>query len=657
MRYRKEIDGLRALAVLPVILYHAGFRFFGGGFVGVDIFFVISGYLITSIILAELESGSFSLTHFYERRARRILPALFVVMFACIAFAWVWMLPDQMEQFLASLIATSTFVSNIFFWKTVGYFNSATELMPLIHTWSLAVEEQYYLLFPIFMMLTYKLGKLWIGWMIALVFVISLAGAQLISTTHSQQFGFYMLPTRGWELLIGALIAIYQLPIAIKKDNHYFNQLGSLFGLLLIFYAVFAYSELTPFPSIYGLVPTIGAALIIIFAKDQTLVGKLLGTKPLVAIGLISYSAYLWHQPMFAFAKVRSLDEPSMWLMSMLSVLSFVFAYLSWKYVEKPFRNKNWISRKQIFGYGVMLSLLFTGIGFAGSKVNIPTLWEIQNPNLINKALPKDNSSNDSCIVDIKKYGNADCVLSGEGNRIVVVWGDSHANVLSKIVPVVSGVKIYVISHPGCPPVIGMRRFDGLGNSFNCNNTDTLGNYAKFIESLKPDTVVLVGRWTLYLNGFHRNGILQSEHHFLSLTNTNNVVKPLLTRRAMFQEQLHYTVNYFSKNSNVILLMQPPDYANYSLNKLRRTSFYESIREINQWHESELVIFQRFNSLSPRVEVLDSKMLFCDYEKCNTRANGVLLYSDDNHLTYDGAKRQWDFIIGSLGLGGDQSEI
>ena len=208
MKYRAEIDGLRALAVIPVILYHAGFKLFSGGYVGVDVFFVISGYLITTIILAELEAGTFSLIHFYERRARRILPALFVVMFACLPFAWFWLLPSVMKTFSESLIAVSTFLSNFYFYNQSGYFEAAAELKPLIHTWSLAVEEQYYVLFPLFLMLTWKLGKRSIVGLLAIMFVISLASAQWLSIEH-KSFDFFMLPTRGWELLIGAFIAFY----------------------------------------------------------------------------------------------------------------------------------------------------------------------------------------------------------------------------------------------------------------------------------------------------------------------------------------------------------------------------------------------------------------------------------------------------------------
>ena len=365
MKYRAEIDGLRALAILPVILYHAGFKVFSGGYVGVDIFFVISGYLITSIILIELEGGTFSLMNFYERRARRILPALFVVMLACLPFAWFWLLPEAIKAFSESLVSVPIFSSNILFWRTSGYFDMATELKPLIHTWSLAVEEQYYVFFPLFLMLMWKLGRGWILGLLIIIFSISLTGSHWMSKTHPI-FAFYMLPTRGWELLIGGFIGFYFTKNDIENNNLNSGQLGSLFGLLLITYSVFAYTVETPFPRAYALVPTVGAALIIIFATNKTVVGKLLGSKLLVIIGLISYSAYLWHQPMFAFARERSLEEPSMYLMTTLAVLSFGFAFLSWKYVERPFRNKHLISRNTVFICGVLVSVIFIGIGVAG---------------------------------------------------------------------------------------------------------------------------------------------------------------------------------------------------------------------------------------------------------------------------------------------------
>ena len=193
MQYRREIDGLRAIAVLPVILFHAGFETFGGGFVGVDVFFVISGYLITTIILGELEQGKFSIVNFYERRARRILPALFLVMLVCIPFAWLWLLPSDMKDFAQSLVAVSVFASNILFWRESGYFDTAAELKPLLHTWSLAVEEQFYVLFPLLLMLFWKLGKRWILVTLGLAFIASLALAQWAAYAKPAA-AFYLLP-------------------------------------------------------------------------------------------------------------------------------------------------------------------------------------------------------------------------------------------------------------------------------------------------------------------------------------------------------------------------------------------------------------------------------------------------------------------------------
>ena len=446
MKYRAEIDGLRALAVIPVIFFHAGFQAFSGGFVGVDVFFVISGFLITTIILAEKEAGTFSTINFYERRARRILPALFLVMFVCLPFAWFWLLPDDMKSFSEGLVAVSTFASNIFFYKTSGYFDTATELKPLIHTWSLAVEEQYYVLFPLFLILTWRLGKRWIIGLLSLVFVISLVGAQSLSQTYPS-FAFYMLPTRGWELLIGTFVAFYYAHNNIKKHNHNIGELCSLVGLLLVAYSVFSYDDQTPFPSIYALAPTLGAALIIIFATHKTVVGKLLGSKLFVGMGLVSYSAYLWHQPMFAFARQQhNLTEPSMYLMTALAVLSFALAYFSWKFVERPFRNKHRISRNKVFAYGALCSLVFISVGLAGylSK-GFEKYWLEHKPTNIANALTLMNDANKTSAVFIieNRHDNGDCIFNVENltekisDRLlkcyikygdgVAVLGDSHA--------------------------------------------------------------------------------------------------------------------------------------------------------------------------------------------------------------------------------------
>jgi peptidoglycan/LPS O-acetylase OafA/YrhL len=366
MQYRREIDGLRALAVIPVILYHAGFQTLSGGFVGVDIFFVISGYLICSILLAELEAEQFSILRFYERRARRILPALFFVIFLCMPFAWVLLLPSDLKEFADSVVAVSFFSSNFLFWKNINYFDTATELKPLLHTWSLAVEEQFYLFFPVFLRLMWPVGKLRIVLILCGVAALSLAAAQWGSISKPGQ-SFYLLPTRAWELVLGALIAFYFAGARGVKRQGFVCETGGAVGLLLLTYSFTQFDNTTPIPSVYALVPTMGAALIILCTSEHTIIGKLLGSKPLVGIGLVSYSAYLWHQPVLVFSRHQMGGGPSQAILASLAVLSLVLGFLTWKYIEKPFRKPNQYSSLQVFKLGGALGAFLIFFGVAGN--------------------------------------------------------------------------------------------------------------------------------------------------------------------------------------------------------------------------------------------------------------------------------------------------
>jgi len=291
MQYRPEIDGLRALAVLMVICFHAKSYFFNGGFVGVDVFFVISGYLITSILIKEIDQGHFSLIKFYERRARRILPALFFVATISIPLAWIFMTPADMLNFSKSLIAIPTFLSNIFFLKHSGYFDLNSELKPLIHTWSLAIEEQFYIVFPLFLFLISKYCKKIIPLIFIFIIAVSLFIAQYKLHLFQEKV-FYLLPYRAWELILGSLIAFSKKNKYYPKSN-LVNQLTSLLGLMLILLPGVFFSELTPFPGLNAIPPTFGTAMILLSLHEKTLISKILQQKILVGIGLISYSLYL----------------------------------------------------------------------------------------------------------------------------------------------------------------------------------------------------------------------------------------------------------------------------------------------------------------------------------------------------------------------------
>ena len=335
-----------------VIFFHFELFNISGGIIGVDVFFVISGYLITSIILKEQKEGRFTLLNFYERRIRRIFPALFFLLFCLIPFAYLFMPPGEFLDFGQSVVATSLFSSNFLFWQEAGYFDTASFDKPLLHTWTLAIEIQYYLLFPLFMIYFRKWGTRWILSILAIVGIISILAAEWGSINKPIP-AFFLLPTRGWELLIGVFAAFY---LANKKQNYeIFNngitEILGFFGLALIFYAVFNFDgKTTPFPGFYALIPTLGTSLIILFTTPQTLLGKLLSFKPILGTGLISYSLYLWHFPIFVFSRMSTTEqELTTFAYFILIGVSFVMAFLSWRYVEKFFRDRSKLQRKPVF--------------------------------------------------------------------------------------------------------------------------------------------------------------------------------------------------------------------------------------------------------------------------------------------------------------------
>lgn len=363
LKYRPEIDGLRAVAVLPVIFFHAGVDVFAGGFVGVDIFFVISGFLITTIICSELNEKSFSILSFYERRARRILPALFVVLAVTSVAAVTIMLPYELKNYGEVLLGTVFFVSNMVLWKQAGYFAGDAEMNPLLHTWSLGIEEQYYLFFPLVLLLIWRFRSHWVFSMLLIAAVVSMGLAEWAST-RVPSANFYLLPTRVWELIVGGLLALWLANH--KQPSRLWAEAISFLGLVLICVGIFAFSARTPFPSFYALIPVMGAAAIILAATPQTLAGRLLAWKPLVWLGLISYSAYLWHQPLLAFARITAPDNhPAVSLMISLGILSFVLAWLTWKFVEQPFRNKARFDRTWIFSASAAGSAVAIVLGLA----------------------------------------------------------------------------------------------------------------------------------------------------------------------------------------------------------------------------------------------------------------------------------------------------
>lgn len=663
MKYRREIDGLRALAVLPVMFFHAGFNMFSGGFVGVDVFFVISGYLITSIILVEKQAGTFSLIKFYERRARRILPALFLVVFVSLPFAWLWLLPSDMKDFSQSLVAVSAFASNILFLRESGYFDSAAELKPLLHLWSLAVEEQYYLLFPVFLLMTWRFGKKWIVWLLVVAATISLARAQW-GSQNQPAATFYLLPTRGWELLIGAFIAFY----FFNREKHVvrtsFAQPASFVGLLLILYAIFAFNKSTSFPGFYALVPTIGTALVILFANPDTLVGKVLGCKLFVGMGLISYSTYLWHHPLFVFARHRSLERPDEYVFLALSCISLGLACLTWRYVEQPFRNKGTINTEKIFLFSSVAIASSVSFGLIGHFNNgFAQRFDVQAhivQSFESHNLRSDYDKNDDGKGENRKF----CVLGDLDRRetpTAAIFGDSHSVSLLPAFDSAGKVLKQTVAHislGGCPPLLGV---DVLKGNYDIGVCEKLSaREYEYVKENKIKKVFLVSRWSLYTDGEY--GEKGMAGYYLTSGQSKEATQE--ASRKVFESALAATVKaYRELGAKVYVVTQVPQQGvdpkrlYYKLAILgiedeeQRAKFVRGLSVARGRHEAlqhyTKKLFNTYGSLG-QIDLVDLDEFLCRDGVCLMGDGNQSYYRDDDHLNTYGARLLGDEILSRL---------
>lgn len=593
LRYRPDVDGLRAIAVLVVVFFHFRLGSFDGGFVGVDIFFVISGYLITGIIVDELRRSEFSVASFYARRIRRIFPALAVVSLATLLSGYFFLLPADFAS-LGEQTAYAIFgLSNFYFYNHSGYFDRAAEMLPMLHTWSLGVEEQFYLFWPALLIAGFRLKQLGTRGVVTLLTVVAFCSfiASIYFVYADEKFAFFMLPTRAWELAVGGLLVF--APII---RGHAVARALNAIGLVLIGYAVFGLSEDSPFPGLNALAPVLGAAFIIWPKEHVGPIVRTLSSRPFVFVGLISYSLYLWHWPVAVYFRIYNFGRPPHLDEALaLIVLSFVLAVLSWAFVEKPFRRVA-VEKRPFIRYGLVAASGIAVLGLGVTAVGgAPWRLSEREAQLASFLEYKTDFGKRVCAISSNsKPSKYKCIGSAREQPNVLIFGDSHAqHFVKSLAEAYPSVYFTQLASTNCPPLIGTKGKKAC--------TDFVTNALQNIIPTKSfDAIIISSRWRIYDNS--------------KLEKTISYLKQHTPRVIVFGQTMEYTADVPS-----ILLRS---------NLLRRSiSLREAAANFERFAQLNDQLMKRLARLG--VEFYSPAQAICPQGNCAL-------------LTLDGTPYQWD---------------
>ena len=642
INYRPEIDGLRAIAVFSVITYHARDTFLPGGFLGVDIFFVISGYLITSLILKELKlTNKFSFSNFYERRVRRIIPALLGMIILSTFISYITLLPDSFVDFSKSLISSIFSVSNFYFLYTGNLYGAESSLLkPLLHTWSLSVEEQFYILLPVTVFVIYKFFRKHLLTLIFSGILISLIFSQYISSAHSSSsahsgFNFYLLPSRGFELLLGSLLAKLELDNGRMNRNSslILNKILPIIGLSLIFYSLIFFNDKMLLPSFYSLVPIIGTMLVIWFSHKDELVTQILSNRIIVFFGLISYSLYLFHFPVFAFARYLNLLNNNLFILIFFVIL---ISSLSYYFIERPFRNKKIISFRKL---SISLIITIMGLIFFNSYVIYKDGIKERFPKIFHNLKTKEK-------INFNKQGI-------KGN--VVLIGDSHSDAIAyhlneKLIKESFNLSRFITRLY----VKNLNQYNYLTNQINESFINGNLKIEEYINKENNLIVVLHQRWTLsILSTYFDNeeGITEYDNESENLfdkikptsENINEQQRIILVRKSIVS-----SINsILEKNHKVILVYPVPENAfdvpRLIHNKLNKTNINVPILSTSYdvYKKRNKFIFETLDSIqNDNIYRVYPHKHFCDNQiknRCVSNSKDKIYYFNDDHLSLQGS--------------------
>lgn len=650
LSYRRDIDGLRSLAILPVVLFHFSIPGFSGGFVGVDIFFVISGFLIGSILWAERSgTGSISLVNFYYRRFRRLAPAFFAMCITTGIIGYAILLPFEFYEFGKSLIAATFYLSNIFFYRGAGYFDTIAEEKFLLHTWSLSVEEQFYIFLPFF--LIFFGGRRNLLFVLSWSFFLLSLIACIFLTPRDHNATFYLFPFRAWELFSGVLLAIHT---AERREPLKLDSWASWMGFALVVLSITFMPAGPNFPGYLAIAPVLGTVLLLANGHDHNLINRLLSARVCVFIGLISYSLYLWHWPIATLSlyyreKYSGSAELLFWL-----GLTFVVSWFSWRYIEKPFRAAEKYSAWKIFSFvGAGSAVILTYGAVIYFKDGMP-----------NRFIPPTRTHIDASQDFLQDFsrcriqaegplaGIEVCPVGPDGRPSFLAWGDSHLRAFHEGLNLAaheaqrSGL---VIWRAGCPPLFSVVKIESAATRQEDEDCTTankqIRDATRSIEGVTD--ILLIGRWSYYSRG---KGIGADEHNTIQLL--YEAAGNRLDGSQAYYAAVVDTVNELSSHGwEVSILRQVPEVPFYNSRMVARLLAHGQLRGKNEYEE--LIEIEKSRALSHRklseapfarlleenrIVWLDTWPSLCDSKTCSAVQDGQSLYFDNNHITNRGAR-------------------
>ncbi|MEP2530313.1 acyltransferase family protein [Shimia sp.] len=643
--HRAEIDGLRAIAVLAVVLYHFGLPGLSGGFVGVDIFFVISGFLIGGILWREKTmTGRLSLGRFYLRRIRRLAPAYVAMSAAVLVVGWVILLPYDFRETAKGVIAATVYLSNVLFFRQSGYFDGAAEDKVLLHTWSLSVEEQFYLFLPLVFLLLGRSRGAMIGAFVAL-FVLSLASS-IPMTSRAHTAAFYLFPFRAWELLAGVLLAVWG---AERATDWRYGAWLSWAGLALVLAGIAFIQPGYGFPGWQALIPVAGTVLLLLNGQHANPVNRALSMRGPVAIGLISYSLYLWHWPVLTLSTyVRGaysgIIETGLWI-----GLCLVLAALSWRFIEQPVRGA-----KNLTGRGVLAGAALASVLLVGASAVIFRADGL--PGRFGQETQVHIAASGDFLQDFSRCTTPDtgplkgletCPIGpADQTATLLIWGDSHVRAFYEGLALAAqeqGRAALVIWRAGCPPVFDLEKIENSATATQNRACRAANDQIRAAIEATPDIrdVLLIGRWAYYATG---TGIGIDAHNTITLQGVTDAGLP---QDQLLAQALKDTIASLSvRDLNVFVLRQPPEIDAYAAPDMARALAHKRItpqdaRKVAQVTRSDAE--RRAASGQNAVDasgaqVIDPWPMLCDQFLCDAIQNGQGFYFDNNHITNTAAK-------------------